>query len=86
MKLKEGFILREVAGDIIVVPSGKTLDLNMMITLNETAAFLWKLLEKGATEEQLTEALLDEYEISKEDAIKHIRKFGETLNEHGFLE
>jgi len=86
MKLKDGFILREVAGEIVVVPSGDTLDLNMMITLNETAAFIWKILEKGASEDELVKALLSEYEISEEDARKHIRNFGETLNENGFLE
>ncbi len=86
MKLKKGFILREVAGEIVVVPSGDTLDLNMMITLNSTAAFLWKLIEKGATEEELVNSLLAEYEITEKDALIHIKKFGETLNEHGFLE
>lgn len=86
MKLKKGFILREVAGEIVVVPSGDTLDLNMMITLNSTAAFLWKLIDKGANEDELVSALLEEYELSKEDAKIHIKKFGETLNEHGFLE
>lgn len=86
MKLKKGFILREVAGDIIVVPSGDVLDLNMMISLNETAAFLWKLLENGATEDELVVALLDEYEASEEDARFYIKKFEETLNENGFLE
>ncbi len=86
MKLKKGFILREVAGDIIVVPSGDVLDLNMMISLNETAAFLWKRLENGATEDELVVALLDEYEASEEDARFYIKKFEETLNENGFLE
>ena len=86
MKLKKGFILREVAGDVIVVPSGEVLDLNMMISLNETAAFLWKRLENGATEEELVMALLDEYEASEEDARFYVKKFEETLNENGFLE
>lgn len=86
MKLKNGFILREVAGETVVVPSGDTLDLNMMITLNETAAFLWKKLENETDVEELVKALFCEYEITEEDAKKHIMKFIETLNEHGFLE
>ena len=48
MKLKDGFILRSVAGETVVVPTGDDLDLNMMITLNETGKFLWEHLEKGA--------------------------------------
>ena len=86
MKLKNGFILREVAGETVVVPSGDTLDLNMMITLNDTAAFLWKKLEVETNEEELVKALLCEYEITEDDAEMHIKKFVETLNEHGFLE
>ena len=46
LKLKEGFILREIGGEIMVIPSGDELDLNMMITLNETGRFLWERLEK----------------------------------------
>lgn len=86
MKLKSGFILREVAGDIVVIPSGETLDLNMMITLNETGAFLWKLLEKGAKETELIDALLDEYDVTVDVARECVKEFGEKLNENGFLE
>ena len=46
MKLKEGFLMRQVAGQTVVLPSGDELDLNMMITLNDTGAFLWKQLEQ----------------------------------------
>ena len=86
MKLKNGFILREVAGEIVVVPSGDTLDLNMMITLNETAAFLWKKLENDISKEELANDLFAEYEISQEEAMSNVEKFIENLNEHGFLE
>ena len=86
MKIKDGFMLRTVSGQTVVLPVAGDLDLNMMITLNETAAFLWKHIENGADEDELVSALLSEYEITEEDARKHIKKFGETLNEHGFLE
>lgn len=86
MKIKEGFVLREVAGDIVVIPSGDTLDLNMMITLNETGRFLWELLEKGAEKEDLVQALTQEYEVSHEDANAHIDAFVAKLNENGLLD
>lgn len=86
MKIKEGFVLREVAGDIVVIPSGDTLDLNMMITLNETGRFLWELLEKGAEKEDLVQALTQEYEVSHEDAKAHIDAFVARLNENGLLD
>ena len=44
MKIKDGFLLRQVAGQNVVMPMGSDLDLNMMITLNETGAFLWMKL------------------------------------------
>lgn len=85
MKLKEGFVLRTVAGDTIVVPTGATLDLNMMITLNETGKFLWEKLEKGAEEEELVAALLSEYDVAEETAKAHVVAFVQKLNGHGFL-
>ncbi len=85
MKLKEGFILREVAGDIVVIPSGDTLDLNMMITLNETARFLWERLERGAEEADLVAALLQEYELTEAHAQKSVAAFVEKLKENDLL-
>ena len=86
MKLKEGFILREVAGQTVVLPSGDELNLNMMITLNDTGAFLWKQLEQEQDEATLTAALLGEYEVDEATASAAVAKFVKTLNEHGFLQ
>lgn len=85
MKIKDGFILREVAGEIVVLPSGDTLDLNMMITLNDTGRFLWELLAKGSDEETLVNALLAEYDVDAETARRSVAGFVAKLNENGFL-
>jgi hypothetical protein len=85
MKLKEGFLLREIAGQTVVLPSGDVLDLNMMITLNETGRFLWERLEKGSNEQELVDAILEEYEIDEAGAKKHVAEFVKKLNEFGFL-
>ena len=85
MKLKDGFVLRKVGGDNIVVPTGDTLDLNMMVTLNETGRFLWEKLEKGAEAEELVAALLEEYAVEEETARSHVAAFVEKLNGNGFL-
>lgn len=77
--------MRTVAGDTIVVPTGNTLDLNMMITLNDTGKLLWKLLEKGAEEAELAAALLAEYDVDEATAKAHVAAFVEKLNGHGFL-
>ena len=86
MKLKEGFILRTVAGETVVLPTGDELDLNMMITLNETGKFLWERLEKGAREEDLVKDLLAEYDVEEQTARNHVALFVEKLNQNGFLE
>lgn len=76
MKIKDGFILREVAGSYIVVAVGDAVrTFNGVITLNETSAFLWNKLIKGATEEELVDALLGEYEVQKDVAEKGVKAF-----------
>ncbi len=81
MKIKEGFILREVAGNYIVVAVGSAVkQFNGVITLNETGAYLWKQLEKGCEEEQLVSALLSEYEVDEETAKKDVKAFIEKLS------
>ena len=85
MKLKEGFLLREVAGQVVVLPTGDELDLNMMITLNDTGKFLWEHLEEETTEETLVEALLGEYDVDKETAAKSVAAFVQKLRDNDFL-
>ncbi len=87
MKTKEGFVLRSIAGSNIVVPVGTaSLDFNGMITLNDSGAFLWKVLEKGADVDGLTAALLGEYEVDEETARRCSADFINKLNEAGCLE
>lgn len=86
MRLKDGFILRSVAGQSVVLPTGGDLDLNMMITLNETGAFLWEHLEAETTEENLVVALLAEYDVDEQTAKNAVSAFVKKLNDNGFLE
>lgn len=81
MKIKDGFILREVAGNYIVVAVGSAVkQFNGVITLNETGAFLWKKLEEGCEEKDLLSALLDEYEVESAVAEADVKAFLEKLN------
>ncbi len=86
MKIKDGFILREVAGSYLVVAVGAAVKaFNGMINLNETGAFLWKLLEKGATEEEAVAELLKEYDVDEETAKADVKAFVSKLTEAGLL-
>ena len=85
MKLKDGFLLRKVAGEYVVIPTGSELDLNMMITLNGTGAFLWEKLQAETTEDALVAALLAEYDVDEDIAKKSVADFVEKLKSHDFL-
>ena len=85
LKLKDGFIMREIGGDTMVLPSGEELDLNMMITLNETGKFLWVRLQEGTTMEALVADVLKEYDATEEEVKVQVERFVGKLNENGFL-
>lgn len=86
MKIKEGFLLRQVAGQTVVLPTGDELDLNMMITLNDTGAFLWEHLQAQTDEEALVAALLAEYDVDEATARKAVDTFVAKLKENDFLD
>ncbi len=72
MKIKNGFVLREMCGENIVTAEGmENINFNKLISLNATAAFLWKNLEgKEFTEQEMAQLLVDEYGIDMELALK----------------
>lgn len=72
MKIKDGFILRDMCGEHIVAGEGlQHINFNKLISLNSTAAFLWKSLEgKEFTHEDMASLLVREYAISMELALK----------------
>lgn len=86
MKIKDGFILRQVAGNYIVLAVGEeAVDFNGMITVNETGAFLWEILSAGATKEEMLEKLMAEYDVDEETAKKDITDFLIKLNDGKLL-
>ena len=86
MRLKDGFLLREIAGRTIAVPTNGDMDLNMMITLNGTGAFLWGKLQEDVSEEALVSALLEEYEVDETTARRSVEAFVGNLKENGFID
>lgn len=87
MKIKEGFILKDLGGQMVVVAVGNaTQTLNGMIKLNDSGVVLWKKLESGATEDELKDALMEEYEISEETAKEDVAAFVNSLKGPGIIE
>lgn len=86
MKRNPEFLLRRVAGTIVVVPVGKaTADFPGMITLNETGAYLWEQLEQDQTVESLTAALTQAYEVDEQLARRDVTAFVERLQPTGAI-
>ncbi len=87
MKIKSGFILRQIAGSYVAVPVGaRTVDFNGMITLNDTAAFLWHQLEQDCDRDALVEAVLAEYEVDEAHARRSVENFLDSLRQAGCLD
>lgn len=76
MTIKKELIKREIAGDTILVPVGKTVyDSNGLFVLNELGAFIWDILPRVESEEEICKAVLDAYEVSAEEAAADIAEF-----------
>ena len=86
MKLKPGFVLREVAGSCVVVATGAELDFNGMISLNETGKTIWQCLENDTDVDSVTAVILSEYDIDEATARAAVAGFIEKLRNHGFIE
>ena len=86
MKIKSGYIIGSIGGENVVLPSGDNLDLRRMITLNDSAKFLWEQLQEEKSEEDLLQAVLSTYEdVDQEDVIKYIYDFVCQLKEYDLL-
>lgn len=88
MRQKEGFVLREVCGEKVIVGEGlETVNFGKLIALNETAAWLWKKAsELGEfTVSQLADELCKEYDVKKEVAEKDIEGVIANWQEVGLL-
>lgn len=87
MKLKEKYVLKMVADSWVILElDSESVNLNEMMLLNESGAMLWTLLKDGADTEELVDALVEEYDIPKEQALADINVFYEKLVKKGFAE
>lgn len=87
MKIQKEFVLREIAGDYVIIPTGKTtLTFNGLITVNEVGAALWKMLQSEKSLDDLVRGILDEYDVEESVAREDIQEFLETLSKNGILD
>ncbi len=87
MKIKDGFILKKILDDYVVVPTGDNIvDFAVAVSLNESGAFLWEQLSEEKTIFELADALALEYGVTSEEVIDDVAEFVELLKTHSFLE
>ena len=88
MKIKEGFVLRQMCGENIVAGEGlQHINFNKLISLNESAAYLWKELEgKEFTQQEMAELLIKRYGIDEQLAMSDSEKLMASWAEIGLAE
>ena len=85
MKIKKGFVVRNVGGECVVVPVGEmSKNFHGMINLNATGEFLWNFFLTEHTVDEGVSALLGEYDVEEAIARKDVERFAETLIKNGF--
>jgi len=87
MKIRKGMELRDVCGEKVVIAEGlENLDFSKMINLNESAAYLWKAIEKrDFSESDLVDLLCKEYEVDRETATVDIRSLIASWKDEGLI-
>lgn len=87
MKVRKDFVLRETAGDYMIIPTGRTVQsFDGLITVNEVGADLWNMLQSEVTFDDLLRETLTIYDVDEETAEEDIRQFLDTLRESGILD
>lgn len=86
MKIHKEFVLRQVADTWVVLPLGQdTVSFNGVLTLNNSGAKLWDLLEKGADEKTLVRALMDAFDVETQQAEEDVQSFLDVLEQAGCI-
>ena len=88
MKIKKGFELRKICEENIIIAHGlENIDFTKVISLNESAAFIWQQVEgKDFTEADMAQILLDEYEVEEAQARADVKALAESWIQAGLVE
>lgn len=86
MRIKNGFVLREVAGKYVVIATGEaSKEFNGMITLNQTGKEIWEGVTNGLSVEAIAERLVGNFDVSMEKALEDTKKMIASMEQAGFL-
>ena len=86
MKRKPGFIVRKISGQNVAVAIGEaSKSFHGMIKLNDTGLIIWNALAKDVTEDDIVAAILEQYDVSREQASEDVHNFVEVLKDAGIV-
>ena len=86
MRIKPGYILREVVDIYVIIGTGAdAYRPNEIMSLNDTGAFLWNILKDGAEREDLISRMVEEYDVDEQTASKDVEMYLEQLRGEGLI-
>ena len=87
MKLKNNFVLKQIAGETVAIYVNKdTADLRRAVSLNGSAKEMFEALQNGASKQEIISLLTENYNISKEQATNDANAFIELLCSNNLLD
>ena len=86
MRIEKNVILREIAGEYILIPTGSmALKFTGIFAINELGVSVWKFLEEGKEEGEIISSLMQEYEVDEETLTADVKDFLQSLREKELL-
>ena len=86
MEFKKEFMLRDIVGEAVLIPTGETATkFNGLMSVNELGRFIWENYERAKDEEELLGFILDEYEVEKDVAKADLDEFLNILKENNII-
>ncbi len=87
MRIKDGFVIRDVAGSKVVLPIGeRQLELKGIITFNEVGAEVFNMLDGTNSVEEIVRKIAKDYEVPYDTVNADVNKLIEKMKAHGLIE
>lgn len=87
MKIKQGFVMRDVAGQAVAIATGEaSKSFHGMVKLNDTGAVIWNGIEKGLDEAEIAEQLAASYDVEVGQALRDVESFIARMRDAGLVE
>ena len=87
MKAKQGFVLRKVMGENLLMPTGSNISsFNGTVLLSDVSAFIWEQMQQPISREDLLQAMLDKYDVEEQKAAEDLDSLLDKLRGYGLIE